>query len=105
MNNNNRLNTNEPVTPVKAKVTMYNVGFGDSFLFSVFYNDNTKRHVLIDCGSTSEKKDHMDNVVDQISADCGGHLDAIVATHRHKDHISAFGLKEPGKKLKNLKPD
>ncbi|MFC2132374.1 hypothetical protein ACFLRG_01100, partial [Bacteroidota bacterium] len=47
----------------------------------------------------------MSQIVDLIVEDCSGHLDAIVATHRHKDHISAFGLKGLCDKLISLNPD
>lgn len=84
---------------------MYNVGFGDCFLLTFHYANDKKRHVLIDCGSSSEKKKHMSQVVDQVIKDCEGHVDVIVATHRHKDHISAFGLAGLRDKLKSLNPD
>jgi len=91
--------------PKKVSVTMYNVGFGDCFLLTFHYVNGKNRRVLIDCGSSSEKKEHMSKVVDQLIKDCQGHVDVIVATHRHKDHISAFGLAGLGAKLKSLKPD
>lgn len=83
---------------------MYDVGFGDCFLLTFCYASNKKRHVLIDCGSTSKKKTHLKRVVDKIVEDCQGHVDAVVATHRHKDHISVFGLKGLGEKLEALNP-
>lgn len=91
--------------PNKVSVTMYDVGFGDCFLLTFYYRKNKKRHVLIDCGSTSKKKSHLTRVVDEIVKDCEGHVEAVVATHRHKDHISVFGLKGLGKKLESLKPN
>lgn len=91
--------------PKQVSVTMYDVGFGDCFLVTFLYRNNVKRRILIDCGSTSKRKPHMSRVVDQLIADCEGHVDAVVATHRHKDHISAFGLKGIDTKLKSLKPD
>lgn len=84
---------------------MYDVGFGDCFLLTFKYEDDEKRHVVIDCGSTSKRKTHMSKVVDQLIEDCKGRVVGIVATHRHKDHISAFGLKDIGEKLAALNPD
>jgi beta-lactamase superfamily II metal-dependent hydrolase len=84
---------------------MYDVGFGDCFVVTFTYGQGQERRVLIDCGSTSKKKGHMSRVVDKLVKDCGGHVDAVVATHRHKDHISAFGLKGLGQKLEALKPE
>ncbi len=91
--------------PKNVSVTMYDVGFGDCFLLTFDYGNNGNRHVLIDCGSTSARKAQMSRVVDQLAKDCGGHVDAVVATHRHKDHISAFGLKGLDAKLEALNPD
>ena len=99
---------NKPVRqkkPEQVKITMYDVGFGDCFLLTFSYAGGKKRRVLIDCGSTTEKKDHITKVVDELIEDCEGHVDAIVVTHRHKDHLSAFGLKDPGEKLEKLNPE
>ena len=38
--------------PTSLKVYAYNVGFGDCFLLQFGYPDKTKKHVLIDFGST-----------------------------------------------------
>ncbi|MHC4155136.1 MAG: MBL fold metallo-hydrolase [Planctomycetota bacterium] len=91
--------------PEQVSVTMYDVGFGDCFVVTFAYGQGQERRVLIDCGSTSKKKGHMSRVVDKLVKDCGGHVDAVVATHRHKDHLSAFGLKGLGEKLEALKPE
>ena len=90
--------------PVNTSVTMYNVGFGDCFLLTFSYADGKHRRVLIDCGTSSQRKSHMSKVVNQLTEDCEGHVDALVATHRHSDHISAFGLTGVGGKLAALKP-
>jgi hypothetical protein len=71
----------------------YQVGFGDCFLLTFHYT-NKDRHVLIDFGSTGQPKtaptDLMLRVAKDIKEQCGGKLHAVVATHRHKDHISGF---------------
>jgi hypothetical protein len=74
---------------------MYQVGFGDCFLLSFHYEGDKKRHVLIDFGSSKLPGDlkqttYMPRVAEDIQAVCGGRLDAVVATHRHSDHISGF---------------
>jgi beta-lactamase superfamily II metal-dependent hydrolase len=91
--------------PENVSVTMYDVGFGDCFLLTFDYGNDGKRHILIDCGSTSVRKAHMSKVVDQLVKDCQGHVDAVVATHRHADHISAFGLQGLDAKLEALNPE
>ena len=91
----------------------YQVGFGDCFLLSFIYGENDKRHVLIDFGTTELPKGlkpstHMPKVARQIAADCGNKLTAVVATHRHADHISGFGTDgktgNSGKIIRALKP-
>ncbi len=91
--------------PEKVSVAMYNVGFGDCFLITFFYADGARRRMLIDCGSRNEKKEHMGRIVDMLVKDCEGHVDAVVVTHRHSDHLSAFGLKGIGEKLEALAPE
>ena len=96
-------NANQPTG--KVRVIMYDVGFGDSFLLSFEYKDGTFRHVLIDCGTRTETAAYMTQVVDQIKQDCGGKLHALVVTHRHLDHLSAFGSEQTGPALEELQPD
>jgi ribonuclease BN (tRNA processing enzyme) len=96
------------MTPSQVTVRMYNVGFGDSFLCTFDYPDDKKRserHVLFDCGSTKAAKGRsMDDVVADIVRDTGGKLDVLVITHRHKDHVSAFGKASRGALLATLRP-
>ena len=66
-----------------------------------------RRHVLIDFGSTSLPKRggfSMEAVARDIKETTGGKLTAVVATHRHRDHISGFGGKT-GKIIADLNPD
>ncbi len=74
------------------KLFTYRIGFGDCFLLRFEYGEDA-RHVLIDFG-TSAAPEEMGSQTKQIAAHiketCGAKLDAIVATHRHSDHLSAF---------------
>jgi beta-lactamase superfamily II metal-dependent hydrolase len=74
---------------------MYNVGFGDAFL--VLIPDGQRQcRVLFDCGSIEASKDMpMKGIVSQIIEDVTdedgvARIDVVVATHRHKDHVSGF---------------
>lgn len=74
------------------------MGFGDCFLLTFEYKAKggaiEDRHILIDFGSTAKPKvapaDLMLRVARDIQKQCNGKLHAVVATHRHKDHISGF---------------
>jgi len=102
-----------PTKPTSASIFAYQVGFGDCFLLRFNYPANVQKHVLIDFGTTGlpEKvaKDHLLLVAQDIAQQCNGKLDAVVATHRHADHISGFatgsGGPSSGAIIKALNPD
>jgi hypothetical protein len=99
-------------SPVRIHLFTYQMGFGDCFLLRFVYPDLKQRHVLIDFGSSGLPKglpaNHMLKVAQDIEAKCGGRLDAVVATHRHLDHISGFATAADGKGtgdiIRRLKP-
>jgi hypothetical protein len=99
--------------PTSATIRTYHVGFGDCFLISFEYSRKSERHVLIDFGSTAfpkgVPKSRMMDVAENIKQRTGGKLHAVVATHRHRDHISGFATEKVGKGtgdvIRSLKPD
>jgi hypothetical protein len=96
--------------PASVTIRMYNVGFGDCFLLT-FHYAKEKRHMLVDFGSTAapkgHAKDYMKRVAADIKAQCGTKLHIVVATHRHRDHISGFATDgdATGVTIAGLKPD
>ncbi|NOT57612.1 MAG: hypothetical protein HOP18_23650 [Deltaproteobacteria bacterium] len=96
-------------TPRKISLRVYPVGFGDCFLLGFHYAGNDDRFVLIDFGSMELTKKrmarsgafltYMKKVADDIAMRCGrkdgkgGQLHAVIATHRHADHINGFTTK------------
>jgi len=100
--------------PQSVEIRSYQVGFGDCFLVSFVYSESDKRHILIDFGTTGLPKPlkpstHMPLVAQDIADVCNGdRLTAVIATHRHADHISGFGTDgktgESGKAIKGLHP-
>ena len=99
--------------PTSATIRTYHVGFGDCFLISFAYSRKSERHVLIDFGSTGfpkgVPKSRMMDIAENIKQRTGGKLHAVVATHRHRDHISGFATDKAGQAtgnvIKSLEPD
>ncbi len=100
--------------PTEVRLRSYQVGFGDCFLLTLTYPAGA-RHVLFDFGSTAKPKtspkDLMLAIANDIASVCkqGKEPLAVVATHRHQDHVSGFerGAKNagPGEIIRRLKPE
>lgn len=99
--------------PTQVSIRTYQVGFGDCFLLSFRYADASEKHVLVDFGTTKlppkAPKTRMIDIAENIAQRVGAAgLHAIVATHRHADHISGFATNAkgdaPGDVIRGLKP-
>jgi len=97
--------------PKSVTIRTYHVGFGDCFLVSFSYGPKTERHILVDFGSTGfpkrVPKSRMMDIAKDIKKRTNGKLHAVVATHRHRDHISGFATakgKGTGDVIRSLKP-
>src|SRR6476619_621318 len=78
---------------VAAKVRMYRQGLGDCFLVTLPRASGKPFYLMIDCGvilGTRDAASKMDMVVNDIMATTSGHLDLLVITHEHWDHLSGF---------------
>jgi hypothetical protein len=77
----------------QVRVRMYRPGgIGDCFLLS-FPKPDGMAHVLIDCGvlrGTDDGMQRMQEVVKDIAATTNSHVDVLVVTHEHWDHVSGF---------------
>lgn len=83
---------------ITIEVRMYNMGFGDAFRVTVRDGQDTWR-MLVDCGAHAQCQsrpieDSVNDIITELADDCGGtpHLDVVVATHHHRDHIVGFAV-------------
>jgi hypothetical protein len=96
----------------QLSVRMYQVGFGDCFLLTFSYDreledDRPERHLMIDFGSThwpEGKGPRYPEIASSIAERCGKRLDALIITHRHKDHLAGFADDEAAKIIAELEP-
>ncbi len=93
------------LVPASVNIRSYQVGFGDCFLLTFYYPKAAKiedqtRNMLVDFGSTGlppgTPPNQMMLVAQDIKLQCRGKLHVVVATHRHKDHISGFATQRDG---------
>jgi hypothetical protein len=83
--------------PRTVRVRMYRQGLGDAFLLT-FTRQGAPFYMLIDCGvfmGTPNAQAKMQQVATDIARttagpDGRGHLDVLVATHEHWDHVSGY---------------
>ena len=76
----------------KIRIRSYNVGFGDCFLVTI-PDGAKKRHMLVDFGNAPGKGGSNKNFAkfaQNVRDETGGHLDLIVMTHEHLDHMEGF---------------
>jgi beta-lactamase superfamily II metal-dependent hydrolase len=85
-----------PASKAAVVVRMYDVGFGDCFLlFIPAAGETSPRKVLVDCGTIKTGSRPMKKVVKSLvdavrDLDGVPRIDVVIATHRHKDHVSGF---------------
>ena len=76
-----------------VKVRMYRQGLGDCFLITLPRKNGNPYSIMIDCGvilGTADAGTVMSNLVNDIISTTGGHIDLLLATHEHWDHLSGF---------------
>ena len=77
--------------PGEILVRMYRHGLGDCYLIVVGRRAGEAFRLLIDCGVHRRQRDgsaRLAEVQQDLVAASGGHLDAVVLTHEHADHLS-----------------
>lgn len=71
-------------------VHMYKMGTGDCFVLKFMKGRSVSFKMLIDCGVWSGSAATIKNFVKTIKEDVEDHVDALVVTHEHKDHVLGF---------------
>jgi len=82
----------KPAPGTNVTVRMYRQGLGDCFLLT-FPAEDKPVYMLIDCGvwdNDAATVAQMARVIADIDSTTNGHLDVLVATHEHWDHVSGF---------------
>ncbi len=80
---------------MKLRVRAYNVGFGDCILLSWDEADRM-HHAWVDFGTLStDTVINYQAIVDDVVATTGGHIDLLMVTHRHLDHLGGFSSMWP----------
>ena len=82
----------------QVHVRMYRQGLGDCFLLRFETEKDQFFTVMIDCGIYKASPDSsriMNEIVDDIDETTEGHIDVLVSTHEHWDHISGFSQALP----------
>jgi hypothetical protein len=78
----------------KLRVRMYRQGLGDCFLLTYWADEEEEQtHLLIDSGvlkGTDDPDTKMRGVAENVRDETEGHLDVLVVTHEHWDHLSGF---------------
>ena len=78
-----------------VNVRMYRAGLGDCFLLAFRGKDGKPVYMLIDCGIHSQYKggsDIIKEIAKHVRDSTDNHLNVVVMTHEHGDHISGFHL-------------
>ncbi|MER8734564.1 hypothetical protein NKH28_33150 [Mesorhizobium sp. M1227] len=81
------------LTAARAKIRMYRQGLGDCFLVTLPRQHGDPYRILIDCGvilGTKKAGEIMTQVMDNVIEETDSHIDLLVATHQHWDHLSGF---------------
>lgn len=77
----------------EVKIRMYTAGLGDCFLISFKRSEGDMFYMVIDCGvfrNSDNEVERMQSIVRNIKETTNGHVNLLVVTHEHWDHLSGF---------------
>ena len=83
----------------KLLIRLFDVGLGDCIYCRIpkAHTNGRDFHILIDCGTLSST-DYLSDAIEKLKPllpliDGKRHVDLLVVTHEHKDHMTGFGMK------------
>lgn len=83
--------TDQLEKPVNEVVIhMYKMGTGDCFVLKFMADNEVTFKMLIDCGCWNRKYAKIRPFIQQLKKDVDNHLNALVVTHEHTDHVLGF---------------
>lgn len=71
-------------------IRMYGTGTGDCFILKFFSDTKEKFTMMIDGGTWKGTKQHLNKYVIDLKEYVNKHIDLLVITHEHKDHVYLF---------------
>ena len=84
----------------KVVIHMYKMGTGDCFVLKFHDGNKVLFKMLIDCGCWTRKMVEVVPFINALHDDVNGHVNVLVVTHEHTDHVYGF---EAGKEIfKNI---
>jgi len=75
-------------------IHMYKMGTGDCFVLKFKSKGNVTFKMLIDCGCWNQKRSKIEPFIKALRDDVEGHVDVLVVTHEHTDHVLGFEAAE-----------
>jgi len=73
-----------------VSVRMYCLGTGDCFVLKFQVAGARRFTIMIDCGSCQGTPLDFKPYIDDLAAYVDNHLDLLVVTHEHNDHVNGF---------------
>ena len=74
----------------QVTIHMYRMGTGDCFVVKFLKNESVAFKMLIDCGCWNGSESKLTPFIEQLCQDVDNHVDVLVVTHEHKDHVLGF---------------
>lgn len=74
----------------KATVRMYCMGTGDCFVIKFYAGNKETFKMMIDCGTWAGSKEKLSPYIIDIKKYVNNHINILVITHEHKDHVHLF---------------